>query len=217
MRLNKNDDAGWSFTDMMFVVLICILVSIPYLMLLINPKAIPDVNVKKEANYIITMTWPSSTDCDVDMWVKDPTERIVSFQKKSDGLMSIERDDLGTTSDQIWHEGKLIKSDENREIWTLRGKLDGNYVVNAHLYNCKSSNTYMGSGPGFPAHVEVEVQIIRVNPRYLTQLTRKITLDKVWQEKTVARFELRDGGLVLVDHGTDFVGLVNLPRGSTLR
>jgi hypothetical protein len=215
MKLSREEGGSQSiFSDMLFSVVIILIIVVPLLMLLINPKAIPDANVKRDAHWIMEMSWPVDSDCDVDMWVRDPQNRIVFFRQLTNGVMSIERDDQGVTTDTIVDsKGKVITIPENLEIWTLRGLLDGEYVVNAHLFNCKEANNKIG----YPANVPVTLKIIRINPRYNILSIKTKTMDKVWQEITMSRFELRGDGTLLVDKGDDFIGVVKLDKGDTLR
>ena len=82
-----------TFTDLLFNILVGIVFLFILALLLINPIA-KDATVKKKAEWIIEMTWPKENDCDMDLWVMDPDGNIVSFKKKSVGLMHIERDDF---------------------------------------------------------------------------------------------------------------------------
>ena len=225
MNLSDKDTISETFADFAFNV-ICILLFLSFLlMLIVNPKAIPDVNVKKEANYIIEMTWPEDIDCDVDIWVRGPDKRHVSFNQKSLQLMHIERDDMGITTDSqlsvLQREGR-IASKENREVWTLRGPWDGEYVVNAHLYNCKSENAAQGGfnpglSQGAPVSVPVRVKVIQINPRYRILAESNKTFDKIWQEFTMIRFTLSNDTKDFTNNGDEFVGVVKLGQGTTLQ
>lgn len=215
MKLNKQYESSNIFSDMLFNVLLTIIVITFLAILLINPKAVPDVNVKKEANYIVEMEWPENIDCDVDMWVLGPNGDYVSFANKSTQLMHIERDDMGVTSDTLSNiiNGVPAMSKENREIWTLRGVWDGQFTVNAHLYACRA----VTSKPGELTKIPVKIRIIRINPTYRIVYSGEKTLDKVWQEITMATFKLRDKNQIFEYVSSEFVGVVKTARGETLR
>jgi hypothetical protein len=218
MKLNRDKGGSQSiFSDMLFSVLIVFVLAFYLIFILINPKAIPDVNVKKEANWVMELSWPKNIDCDVDMWVKDPQDRVVWFRNRDIGVMGIERDDQGVKADTTLNgRGDIITVDENLEIWTLRGKLDGEYTVNAHLYNClgmKSNGEAIGASKIIP----VELKIVRINPRYKVMHTSKATLKKVWQEVTLAKFKLFNDNRSFQYLGNDFVEVVRLSQGKTLR
>lgn len=167
--------------------------------------------LKKEAQYIINLIWDDNSDCDVDLWVMDPLKRIVSFQSKSNGLMYIERDDLGKKSDYYYdNQGNLVSSvDSNKEVWTLRGKLEGEYTVNVHLFSCllKGKQQQLRSDINLP----VTVEFIKLNPNVITIKTVRIVLEKIWTEKTAFSFTLDSKGNV-TKFSYDFIDLVKEVR-----
>ena len=161
------------------------------------------------------MTWPNENDCDIDLWVRDPNNNTVSFKKKSVGLMHIERDDLGKTSDIFYDSyGNLYRTEENREIWTLRGKMNGVYIVNVHSYSCKEENQVVDitgmpqyKKVGDPIEVPVTLKIIRINPYYMEFKTVVVTIKEVWEEVTAMVIELKDNTAEY--KGNNFVRIVD--------
>ena len=66
-------------------------------------------NVDIVAEYIIKITWPTDSPDDIDLWMRDPLGNFVGFKSKDVGLMSLNRDDLGTSNDTVYDpKGKPI-------------------------------------------------------------------------------------------------------------
>lgn len=165
-----------------------------------------DKGVKKDAQYIIQLTWPNELNCDVDIWVRDPERRVVSYQAKDVGVMHIERDDQGWTNDNvIIRNGQEVQQLENSETWVLRGKMTGKFTANLHLYSCKIGDMKIGLGQ--PVTVPVKVELIKINPDLKKIIENTYTLTKVWQEMTMFNFVL-DNNNDVVDITTEQVDLV---------
>lgn len=180
---NKKYDFRTAYIDLLINVLtgMVFLFMISTLLIQINQKV--EDGVKKDAQYIVVMTWPTDIDCDVDMWVRAPDKTIVNFMVKDMPIMHLERDDLGWKND--------TPGSANEEIWTLRGKLSGEYTVNIHLYSCRSNNIPMPVGTHLTFTLPVTVKLIQINPTVVDLLKKTIILDKIWQEKTAFNFTLK--------------------------
>lgn len=209
---NKKFDFRTAYIDLLLNVLTGIIfLFIITTLFITKPTKNEDAGLKKNAQYIINMTWDDTLDCDVDMWVKDPLNRIVSFQSKSNGLMYIEKDDLGKKSDYYYDDnGNLLSAvDENKEVWTLRGKLAGEYTVNVHLFSCKIDSIQKELRAD--VNVPVTIELIKVNPDIETIKTVKLVLEKIWTEKTAFNFIIDDrGGVSSITY--DFKDLVKEMR-----
>lgn len=194
MKFNSNHYSN-TFTDLLFNILVGIVFLFILALLLINPIA-KDATVKKDAEWIIEMTWPKENDCDMDLWVSDPEENVVSFKNKSIGLMHIERDDLGRSTDLfVSKDGLEYFTDENREIWTLRGQMDGEFVVNVHAYSCKmviNDTRTKHFEMGEQIEVPVTIRLIRINPTYMIFKTVVKNMESVWEEKTFMVIEIKE-------------------------
>lgn len=209
-----------TFTDLLFNILVGIVFLFILALLLINPIA-KDATVKKNAEWIIEMSWPNDNDCDMDLWVRDPDGNVVSFKKKAAGMMHIERDDLGRTTDIFTDSsGNKFITDENREIWTLRGKMEGEYVVNIHAYTCRDDEdaVQLMDGTKITKHKEVgdainvpvTVKIIRVNPSYLTFKTVTVDIKEVWEEVTAMIIDITKNSAIYL--GNDYIRLVDAKK-----
>jgi hypothetical protein len=180
MKIRKNYSCNTSFLDLLFNMLLAFACLFVLAFALINQnKKTPDV----KASYLITFTWPKELDNDVDAYVEDPEGNLVCFVRREDGLMHLDRDDLGYKNDTINTRFGKITYNENKEIITLRGTTVGEYCVNIHAYNFNHQ-----------VPTEVTVQLEKVSPTYSVLVQRKITLNKVGDEKTAFRFKINSKG-----------------------
>ena len=165
-----------------------------------------DAGIKKDAQYIISMSWPNNINCDVDIWVRDPNNSVVSYQVKDVGVMHIERDDQGWVNDLMTYL-KLEPSQQlnNSETWVLRGKMAGKFTVNIHLYSCAVNDKAVPMGQ--PMEVPVTLELTKLNPNIKKVLSRTITLKKVWEEVTAFNFALdgKNDIIAITDEQVDLV------------
>lgn len=204
---HKKYDFRTAFIDLLINVLTGMVFLFMITTLLITTKVKDqDAGIKKDAQYIITISWPNNINCDVDIWVRDPENRVVSYQAKDVGIMHIERDDQGWVNDFMAYL-KLQPSQQlnNSETWVLRGKLAGKYTVNLHLYSCALDEKPIPLGTLYD--VPVTIELTKLNPDIRKVLTETITLKKVWQEITAFNFVL-DGKNNVVNISKEQVDLV---------
>jgi hypothetical protein len=121
--------------------------------------------------------------------VRDPQNRVVSYQAKDVGVMHIERDDQGWVND-VMAFLNLAPSQQlnNSETWVLRGKLAGKFTVNVHLYSCAIDEKAVPLDQ--PIDVPVTLKLTKLNPDLKKVLSKIVTLKKVWQEITAFNFVL---------------------------
>ena len=174
-----------SFLDLLFNTLLCFAALFLLSFLLINPSK-TDNNVKSKADFLITVTWPDERDNDVDVYVQDPQGTLVAFMRREEGLMHLDRDDLGKRNDIVQTPFGPIAHPENKEIVTLRGHIPGEYIVNVHMYRQNSTELT----------TNVYVQLDKVNPMFKTVTLKKVTLGGRGDEKTAFRFVLDKDGKV---------------------
>jgi hypothetical protein len=176
--------------------------------LLIAPISQKNEGIKKNADYIISMEWPENIDCDIDMWVRDPQNNIVSYKIPEAGLMYYERDDMGQRRSIFDVAGKQTVIDpDNKEYVTLRGTFPGEYIINVHVYSCKSPNEDKGMPIHTPVNIPVTVELTKINPDLVTIKKVQVTMTKVWQEQTAIRFVVNENKNV-VRLMTDYVSVM---------
>jgi len=120
----------------------------------------------------------------VDTYVEDPNGKLVFFRRREDGLMHLDRDDVGWKNDKIKTPTGYVEYKENREIVTIRGIVPGEYTVNAHMYS------KVTDGP-----TKVKIRLEKVNPYRVITVT-EFELEAVGREKTAFRFRLNKDGEV---------------------
>jgi hypothetical protein len=193
MTNHKKFDFRTAYIDLLINLLTGTVVLFILTTLLIAPITKNNEGIKKNADYIITLEWPEAVDCDVDLWVRDPLNNIVSYKIPESGLMYFERDDMGKRRSVYDIDGKEVVIDpDNKEYITLRGTFPGEYIVNLHVYSCLSSETNMGLDIGAPIEIPVTVEVIRINPNLVVEKSIHMKMDAVWQEKTAIRFVMDD-------------------------
>jgi hypothetical protein len=180
---HKQFDFRTAYIDLLLNVLTAILV-ISIISFALIAKKNQD-GIEKKAEFIANVTWDKNVDCDVDIWVRNPLNKVVSFQSKDNGVMNIERDDLGFTNDNVQtRDGKVVTSyADNSETWVLRGIVPGEYTFNVHLYGCKRNAVSVGHGA--PFDLDVSVSLYRVNPRYTELISRTKHFTSIWEEITM--------------------------------
>ena len=181
--MKRNYHSNMSFLDLLFNTLLCFAALFVLSFVLINPSK-DEKNVEAKAEYIITVTWDKDLDTDVDTYVEDPAGNLVAFMRREEGLMHLERDDLGKRNDIIQTELGPVEYNENREIVVLRGIIQGEYVVDVHLFK---AHTDVISTP-------IVVQLDRINPSVSTKAIKRITLTHEGHEITAFRFILDADG-----------------------
>lgn len=183
--MKRTYHATKAFLDMLLLLNMGFIILFSLAFIMMKQEDHKNKNIETKAEFVITVTWPKDLGDDVDVWVEDPGGKLVYFQRREDGLMHLDRDDLGHRNDTFkLPDGTIVKYDENREVVTLRGILEGEYVVNVHMY-------YKSNGDECPVSVRIE----KMNP-FSTVLVKEVILTKKGQEETVCRFTLDSSGNV---------------------
>ena len=130
-----------AFVDFLFILLLAFISMFILALLLINP--VPKKSeIERKAEYIITLEWDDKSHDDIDIWIEDPVNNILSFRNKAAGLMHLDKDDLGQINDVIYlPDGTQQVIELNREVVTFRGWIKGEYVVNVHMYTKRKRET----------------------------------------------------------------------------
>jgi len=191
-----------AFHDLLFNMLLAFVAFFFLALVMVNPKVKNDKNVEAKAEAIITITWDKNCPDDVDTWVEDPTGRHICFQGKENGLMHLDRDDLGWDNDKIVTPSGTFEYNENREIVTLRGLIPGEYTVNVHMY----SKREMG-----PTKVSIIGE--KINPTLKLYAAETVTLSKNGEEITAFRFTVtKEGEITNVNKLQKYIATPKLGR-----
>ena len=188
--------SGLGFTDLLFNTLIGFVFLFVIAFLLIAPPVPTDKKIDPKAEVLIILTWPEGNMSDIDLWVKDPTGLVVSFRGRDKGLMHLDRDDLGNSNDTlILADGRVIKSEQNQEIVTIRGWIPGEWVINIHFYAFRpgilGNSSTANSISEDELRIPITVELIRINP-YKSKGVAKFDLIKTGQEKTAFNFTVME-------------------------
>lgn len=190
---NRKFDFRTAYIDLLINLLTGIVVLFILTTLLIAPITKNTEGIKKNADYVLTLEWPNDIDCDVDFWIRDPLNNVVSYRYPEAGIMYFERDDMGKRRSVYQLDGKEIVIDpDNKEFVTLRGTFPGEYVVNIHLYSCINTATRLALPADYKIDVPVIIEIVRINPSFIVIKHIEMKMDAVWQEKTAVRFVMDD-------------------------
>jgi len=182
--VRKAYHSNLAFIDILFNTLLCFVVF--FTVSLIHMKKEDTESTTKgvefEAYVMIVATWPGEFGDDIDLYVKDPNDDIVFFRQKNNKIMHLDRDDMGK-------RGELsVEGEEgfynNREIVTIRQKVAGEFVINAHAY------TKLSYGP-----VPVSIKVMKIRP-YKVLTNSVVVLDYAGQEKTACRFTVEENGAI---------------------
>ena len=178
------------FTDLLFNALLGFTFLFLVAIMFMNPEAKSGI-IDPKAEYIITVTWEDDSPDDVDTWVEDPEGQILWFRTPEAGLLHLDRDDRGLVNDTITIAGEEVQNPLNQEVVTLRGVVKGEYIVNLHYY---------ASETGKP--VDVNVRLVKVNPKLEVVYYGTVNLEKRGDEKTAVRFKIGGDGDV---YGINFL------------
>jgi len=176
---NSDDSSGTIFRDVIMLALMGFVVIVVLLLPHINPSKLKqNIDVNPPGNVIVEIRWPDDFDTDVDLWVQGPGDVPVGYSNKGGILFNLLRDDIGHTSDVT----KI-----NYENTFSRGIVEGEYIINLHLYRDQSDM--------LPIEVIVVVSV-KVDQDAGTKqiLVRTVELTTVGEELTVFRFELNKHG-----------------------
>jgi len=182
--MKRSYHSNLAFLDLLFNALLCFAALFVIALLLINPKEKREGVIVK-AEFLITVTWPHNIHNDVDTYVEDPVGNLVFFKSQEEGLMHLDRDDIGIQNDKIATAFGDVYYRDNREIVTIRGSVSGEYIVNVHLYSKNED-----------VSVPVTVQVDKINP-FSTVFLDTVVLTVVGDEKTACRFMVSNEGNVL--------------------
>ena len=187
--MKRNYHTSLSFLDLLFNTVLCFAALFALSFILINPSK-EDKNVEVKAEFIITVTWPNDLNNDVDTYVEDPQGRLVAFMRREEGLMHLDRDDVGKFNYILSTPFGDVEYDENREVVTLRGTVEGEYVVNVHMYMQRSEQQ----------PTPVRIQLDKINPFQIVTV-KDVVLGITGSEKTAFRFTVnRDGEVSEINH-----------------
>ena len=184
-----------AFVDFLFILLLAFISMFILALILINPVT-KKSEVERKAEFLITLEWDKESRDDVDIWVEDPLGKVVSFRNKTVDVMHLDKDDLGQLNDTIrFPDGSTQVIHLNREVVTLRGWVEGEYTINAHMYN-KRDRPHPSDANSYGHPTKVKVEMLRINP-YKILFEERFILTHRGEEVTIRRVTLnKDGDII---------------------
>lgn len=208
---DRRSDTRTSFIDMLLSGQMNLFVIFVLTLLMIAPqqKKIENLNAKSDAKVVISMEWPSSVDCDLDLWVRGPTGAIVWWKNRDLDGMHLERDDTGMINDVVVVGDQTFTRSENSENWVLREVIPGEYTVNVHFFRAKAEDKC--------SNVPVTLDVVMVNPTFNKIYTKQLVMAKQGDEEHAFRFTVDSYGQVIkFDYApTSLVAKFIIPNVST--
>jgi hypothetical protein len=191
----NDDDSGTVFRDLIMLALLGFVTMVVLMLPHLYPPTEGDEETRPAGNLIVEMRWPDPADVDIDLWIKAPGDRAVSFQRKHGSVFDLLRDDLGFSGDS---------TARNFEFAFSRGLPAGEYIINVHWYSNRA-------GMAAPMPVSIIVTLVGAgSPRVITD--RTVPVQFTGQEVTAIRFTVDDAGVVSGVH--DFPKMLR-PQRST--
>lgn len=170
------------FIDVL-VFLVIIFISISSLLKYASKEA--EASISANVVYQVIMDWKGESKTDMDLWAKDPQGHTVGFNNREGGegsLMSLAHDDLGARNDTV-NNGKILQV--NQEIISLRGAVEGEYIVNGHTYAKDIGEPF----------ILVSCKLVKIKPfKEIIKVER--TFKQNGDEQTFFRFKVdKDGNI----------------------
>ena len=176
--LDSNDTV---FRDVIMLALAGFMAIVILLLPHLNPPGKEVKTATPPGNVIVEIRWPEELDTDVDLWVQGPKDQPVGYSNQGGLIFNLLRDDLG-------HRDDISKM--NYEVAYSRGRPEGEYVVNLHLYRNPSGT--------IPIPVTVIASIKKDSGSSAIPLaTSNINLGVENQEITAFRFQLSEKGYLV--------------------
>ena len=183
--LSIESNNGDAFTDLLFNALLGFAFMF-FISFALIQKPQDGGKINSKAEFIISAEWKDGNPDDIDLIVEDPEGNIVYFQSQQAGLMHLDRDDRGALGDRIVIDGVEMANPRNQEVVTIRGYMQGEYVVNLLYYKSHG-----------PRPIIVKVKVEKINPKLELIYFNDFFLKKTGDEITALRFTLDDKGNVL--------------------
>ena len=197
---NEKYKSTIAFTDLLFNILVGFAFLFIIAFLLIKPEAKKE-NFDRKAEFVVIMEWDKEATGDIDLYVQDPTGAQCSFRLPVVNFMHLDKDDLGASNDTVINaDGSSSTVRINREVITIRGIVEGEYIINAHYYSkrlwAEIINGETRKSNKVREDTTVKIELHKVNPYTVLWAGEKTFVDR-GQEETFLRFRVvGDGGVL---------------------
>ena len=186
--INRGYKKFFSFRPFIDVLFCCLLMLVAILFLL---KTEEEQEKTRPPNtlYEVILTWKGESEDDLDLYVQSASGHIVSFNNREGGegsLVSLNHDALGKSRNNsltVNQVGKVIGF--NEEIVAFRGAVEGDNIVNVHVYSKKDEEP-----------IEATITLIKIKP-YKEIVLKKRIFSATGDEKTAFRFRTDKNGEII--------------------
>lgn len=181
-----------AFLDFLFNLVLTFVV-ITILLIVIMKKETSKPSIENKNEFVIIADWDDNTSDDVDVWLRDPSGRIVGFPLKEQPGAYLQRDDVGVLGEVLQlPDGSSTVVNRNTETINITAWQPGTYTVNIHFYKPDFKPEYAGT------EVTVTVRVMKVNPfQELAPAVIKLNRSSdVGMEVTALNFTLDEKGNV---------------------
>jgi len=188
-------NSNLAFIDLLFNLILGFVFLFVLSFLMINDPE-KKSEIEQKAEYMIVLDWDDESDSDIDLWVETPHGKV-GFMNPQVGSVFLDKDDLGHRNDTYSSMGSN-KSEVvyiNREIVNIRAFEPGEYIVNAHFYGGRKSDTMFTTTNNKKAIdiLTLTVSIYKLNPYSIVHTAEK-KFSRIGQEETFARFTIKPDG-----------------------
>ena len=135
--------------------------------------------IKPPIFLMITMSWPSNIDADIDLHMRCPDSTNISYIIREACWANLERDSRGSISDTITFSNQRITTLSNREVITMRTAYPGEWIINVNWY-----------GGNYNSTIPVKIEITAIEPNVKTLWETEVTLRYMKHEEHVVRFKV---------------------------
>ena len=185
-RQQKDDTetalANFALTFAKALLVFCVIM---FVMISENKKTEDGIKPKVEA--MISVSWNKDAKIDVDTWMRNSEGGIIYYMNKENGVLFLDRDDLGDQCISVCEE-----------ITSIRGLVEGEYVLNLNVFHAHKLGKEGGkeaAGNPLPEPLTVHVKIVQMNPTIVVVYEKDVVLTLIKEEKHVVRFNIHDGKL----------------------
>lgn len=178
-----------AFVDLLFNLLVGFTSLFVIAFLLINPISKTGV-IDPPVKFMIELSWDDNSSTDMDLYIRGPDGANVFYANRTNGYITLKRDDLGTRSDTFVINGVPTTIHRNYEVTSLTALPDGEYIVNVFWF---------GGVAKTEIPEEVYIRVTSIQP--FGVVYENNVLVSYRQESTAITFKVVDG--VIVDKRTD--------------
>jgi hypothetical protein len=166
--------------DLLFNLLLTFVCLFFLAFILVNePTEEESSDVTSDAQFLISMSW--DVDCDIDLWIKLPNGERVYYGRRQSGPVHLDLDVVGFRHFRSESTGSTVVLEGNQEIVSIRGVLEGTYIINAHYFGGRNN----------AEEVKVQVHIQDVKRRN-TLWAGEVLLNGAGHEAHVVKLEVSE-------------------------